>query len=261
MSLINTVFQNGALRCNGIYIGDDTTGSIAVTPGLTGLTFSRFVVRVEFNVTNVPSTFAPVIIGGTSYRWLGFMVFWDTTVGMKYNNGNLVTSTTRFTPGVWHEAMIEYDSLPGVGRAYLDSVRVASESFSLIQGGDRNFGVTDFAAGKTFGGYIRNLRIYSVTPPTSVTEGRTPASLLLAQNYPNPFNPTTSISFALPRRERLSLKVFDVLGREVSTLLEGIYEAGSHDVTWHAHNLPSGTYFYRLQTSASSVTRKLMLLR
>ncbi|MDZ7406155.1 MAG: T9SS type A sorting domain-containing protein, partial [candidate division KSB1 bacterium] len=83
----------------------------------------------------------------------------------------------------------------------------------------------------------------------------------LEQNYPNPFNPTTTISFSLPLGSFVSLKVFDALGREVSTLVSEELAAGTYVRQWEAAGLPSGVYFYRLQAGSFTETKKLILLR
>jgi hypothetical protein len=86
-------------------------------------------------------------------------------------------------------------------------------------------------------------------------------SFALTNAYPNPFNPTTNIRFSLRESGNVSLAVFDVAGRHVKTLASGVFEAGSHDVTFSADNLPSGTYLYRLQTPAGPVSGSLVLLK
>jgi hypothetical protein len=88
-----------------------------------------------------------------------------------------------------------------------------------------------------------------------------PKNFILEQNYPNPFNPATTISFSLPRKSFVSLKVFDALGREVAILLADELSAGTYARQWNAAGLASGVYFYRLQASSFSETRKLILLR
>jgi GH35 family endo-1,4-beta-xylanase len=89
----------------------------------------------------------------------------------------------------------------------------------------------------------------------------TPKEFSLGQNYPNPFNPSTTIRFTLPKTVFVSLKVYDVAGREAATLLSGETPAGSYAMEWNALNVPSGTYFYRLQAGTFVATRKLMLVR
>ncbi|MBX2991160.1 MAG: T9SS type A sorting domain-containing protein [Bacteroidetes bacterium] len=89
----------------------------------------------------------------------------------------------------------------------------------------------------------------------------------LYQNYPNPFNPTTTIQYSLSSQERggvrslVTLRVFDVLGREVATLVNEVKEAGEHSVTFDARNLPSGVYFYHMKSGTFSATRKLVLMK
>lgn len=93
-------------------------------------------------------------------------------------------------------------------------------------------------------------------PPKNI-----PTKFSLEQNYPNPFNPTTTIPFSLPSKEFVSLKVYDVLGREVAVLVSGQMSAGDHSALWNASNMSSGIYFYRLQASKFTETKKLILLR
>jgi flagellar hook assembly protein FlgD len=83
----------------------------------------------------------------------------------------------------------------------------------------------------------------------------------LEQNYPNPFNPVTTISYRLHSKAFVTLKVYDALGREVATLVSEVVPAGDHSVQWQADGLPSGVYFYRLQSKNTSETRKLILLK
>lgn len=88
-----------------------------------------------------------------------------------------------------------------------------------------------------------------------------PQQFSLHQNFPNPFNPATVIGFQLPVRSYVTLKVFDVNGREVSTLIEKMIEAGEHQVLFDATGLASGLYFYQLKTGSFSQTRKAVLMR
>jgi bacillolysin len=88
-----------------------------------------------------------------------------------------------------------------------------------------------------------------------------PGAFELSQNYPNPFNPATKIDYSLPQRAYIKIKVFDVLGREVYILANGIYEAGKHEIEFNGTNLPSGVYFYNLTSGSNSVTKKLLLLK
>lgn len=88
-----------------------------------------------------------------------------------------------------------------------------------------------------------------------------PIELALSQNYPNPFNPTTRINYTVPTGTKVKLAVYDLLGKEVAVLVDSYKDAGSYTVEFNGFNLPSGVYFYNLQTDKHSSTKKLMLMK
>lgn len=88
-----------------------------------------------------------------------------------------------------------------------------------------------------------------------------PEKIVLYQNYPNPFNPMTVIRFSLPRRENVTLEVFDVLGRDVAMLVNEQMDAGEHSVVFDASGLTGGVYFYRLQAGKFVSLKKMVLIR
>lgn len=83
----------------------------------------------------------------------------------------------------------------------------------------------------------------------------------LNQNYPNPFNPTTTISFTIPASSNVSLKVFNILGKEVATLVNEIKSAGNYSINFDASGLSSGVYFYQLTTDNYTTTKKFTLMK
>ena len=91
--------------------------------------------------------------------------------------------------------------------------------------------------------------------------GNMPKDYKLSQNYPNPFNPSTIISFSLPNAEKVTLKVYNILGSEVSTLLNTTMNAGYYEVNFDASNLASGAYFYNIQAGSFNQTRKMNLIK
>jgi hypothetical protein len=91
--------------------------------------------------------------------------------------------------------------------------------------------------------------------------GTLPEDFVLYQNYPNPFNPSTEIRFRIEVSGFSTLKVYDVLGREVATLVEGEQEASEYRVQWSPEGLSSGIYTYRLTTSGATIAKKMLLLR
>jgi len=88
-----------------------------------------------------------------------------------------------------------------------------------------------------------------------------PDKYLLEQNYPNPFNPNTVISFQLPVSSNVSLKVFDILGNEISTIVNGYQPAGKYEFEFSGANLPSGVYFYTITAGQYSETKKMILMK
>ena len=88
-----------------------------------------------------------------------------------------------------------------------------------------------------------------------------PMEYSLAQNYPNPFNPSTSIEYTVPSNEYVTLKVYDVLGNTVSTLVNENKEAGKYNVMFDASNLTSGIYFYSIQAGKFNQVKKMMLVK
>ena len=94
-----------------------------------------------------------------------------------------------------------------------------------------------------------------------IVEIGVPAKFDLSQNYPNPFNPVTKINFDLPKSSQVTLKIYDVLGKEVKTLVNEFKDAGYHAVTFEASGLPSGVYFYRISAGEFSAVKKLVLMK
>ena len=83
----------------------------------------------------------------------------------------------------------------------------------------------------------------------------------LSQNYPNPFNPTTSFGFRIAEFGFVSLEIFDILGRNVETLVGGELNPGTYKADWDASDHPAGVYFYRLSTAGFTETKKMMLVK
>jgi hypothetical protein len=88
-----------------------------------------------------------------------------------------------------------------------------------------------------------------------------PEQFVLEANYPNPFNPTTTIGYALPEAAAVRLVVYDVLGREVAVLVDGVRPAGRHEATFGAGGLPTGVYLYQLQAGSFTQTRRMLMVK
>jgi hypothetical protein len=91
--------------------------------------------------------------------------------------------------------------------------------------------------------------------------GEIPAEYELQQNYPNPFNPTTNIKFILPNAEMVKLRIFDILGNEVTALVDGFKQAGVYTVTFDASKYATGLYFYTIEAGDFRQTKKMLLVK
>ncbi|HLP18480.1 MAG TPA: T9SS type A sorting domain-containing protein, partial [Bacteroidota bacterium] len=101
----------------------------------------------------------------------------------------------------------------------------------------------------------------SVRPDFNPIVGGVPLAYSLEQNYPNPFNPSTRFRFSLPQAQRVSVKIYDVIGREVAVLAQDLLQAGTYTLEWNAAKVPSGVYFYRLEAGDFSAVKKMLLLK
>jgi len=130
----------------------------------------------------------------------------------------------------------------------------------------------EYSVTVTGSGGVQSQAVVQVTPATGTeTRDNVPKQFMLMQNYPNPFNPSTQIRYQLPESGQVTLRIFDLLGREIRTLLQGRQSAGSHRIRWNGFNdrgkrVTSGLYFYRLTVKVDNrnsfkSTKKMMLLR
>jgi len=94
-----------------------------------------------------------------------------------------------------------------------------------------------------------------------IISGNVPAKFNLSQNYPNPFNPSTNIRFDIAVQSKVQLVLYDLIGDEVSTLINKEMNPGSYSVDWNASQFPSGVYFYKLRAGSFIETKKMMLLK
>jgi hypothetical protein len=160
---------------------------------------------------------------------------------MNYTNSDLIYTTNQ--SGDWIKNTVE--STGDVGR--FSSIRLDL---------DKNVHICYYDATKGC------LKYAHTNSPTIVMNGiNIPLHFDLKQNYPNPFNPSTTISLSLPSKLFVSLKIFDLIGREVATIVSEELSAGDHSRQWNTNGMPSGVYFYRLQAGSFTETKKLILLR
>jgi tetratricopeptide (TPR) repeat protein len=143
-----------------------------------------------------------------------------------------------------------------VYKYYLNDNSKALEMFESISSLYPSSPLTSFA--KTETGSISSSSLKGIATEKNSASKSVDFELF---NYPNPFNPTTVIRFSLPTEGHVSLKVYDMLGRDISTLVNQNRTAGNHQVSFDASNLPSGMYLYKLEAAGKSIVRKMMLVR
>jgi hypothetical protein len=157
-------------------------------------------------------------------------------------------------------------SLVFINGFYMDTVRSAGHNWNSLVGsqvffnqGGRKFLVV-WESNRSGRSHIYSRMVY-VSPDAIVDIPRTPSAFTLYQNYPNPFNPSTTIRYALPARSHVTLTVFNVLGQQVATLVDGTQDAGDHDVKYDGTGLASGVYFYTMRAGDIVRTKQLLILR
>ncbi len=192
---------------------------------------------------------------------------WHPKTGYLWAGGGNVTSGINFAP---YTDYSYYAFKPTDMTKPVDSIKWSSKDAATLLANDpRPRGIAFSPTGDTM--YVTAFNVSVESPvqmfigkgvPAGVSreDGIVASNYELMQNYPNPFNPSTQIKFTVSANVTASLKVFDVLGKEVSTLVDGEYAAGSYTVDFNAKNLTTGMYFYTLKTSNGFTQTKKMLL-
>jgi hypothetical protein len=189
-------------------------------------------------------------------------------------------NTYRNKNGQGFEASIAWSDIYKLGKGKLQP-GAKLKFVSVIAGGD-NWGAGDAcpnnSAVKGTSGPDSLINLVQVEPdkdndglpdPTSViivsnekfADNSLPRDFGLEQNYPNPFNPTTVIKYQIPYDGYITLKVYDILGKEVVTLVNDYVTAGYYSYNFNASNLPSGVYFYSLNSGKLKITKKMILVK
>lgn len=142
-----------------------------------------------------------------------------------------------------------------------------NEGFSTIPSVYSLLILDNYIFAGTAGNYSVWRRLLSDITEIQNISTETPSSYSLSQNYPNPFNPVTKIRFSVPQvrllfgGDLIKLKVFDVLGREVQTLVNEKLSPGTYSVDWNASDFPSGVYLYRLQAGDYIMTKRMLMIK
>ena len=243
------------------------------------------VVTIYFDITDAN--------GSANLYWLSNSPFWgiygDDNLTLlepnQFNNINFIYDIT--PPELVNASLLDSVNLEVEFTEQLDSTSALNISNYSINNGINILGITRSSNSKKViinatahsSGVQYTLTVNNVTDlagnlistthnlteyafsPSNVKGEEVPTEFLLAQNYPNPFNPSTKISWQSPVGSHQTLKVYDVLGNEVATLVDEFRAAGSYEVEFNSDNLSSGVYIYCLKTGEFTQTKKMVLLR
>ena len=229
---------------------------------------------VKMNVDNMQNgDLAGLAVFQDPYAFIGIKKMNGIKYVVMVNNGKLIDSTAINSSTIYLRALAKY----GTSRATF-AFSLDNQSFTTL--GNQlamRFNLSIFTGNKfclfiyatiTTGGYVDfdwfrtgMLTPTEVIPEEDLPSNDVPHTFFLGQNYPNPFNPTTVISYQLPVRSKISLKVDNLLGQEVATLFEGIRQPGNYTATFDGKGLASGVYLYCLRASNFMETKKLILLK
>ncbi|MCU0411922.1 MAG: T9SS type A sorting domain-containing protein, partial [Bacteroidetes bacterium] len=221
--------------------GDANTGTSSLTGGIDKVSTVRY-----YRVTYTPTAFATIPLDR-------FDVGYEAADGVGSNNTDLRVAYSTDERATWI----------GMGQTVADTTFVTDQVIvpdSIVQASRpvlSNSNAVYVALARATGTTTNTL-----VGTTGIEEGNgVPATFMLGQNYPNPFNPATSIRFGLDKPGFTAVRVYDMLGRLVTTLAEGMMAPGFHTVTWNADGASSGLYFYTLQSGEKMQTRKMLLMK
>ncbi len=127
--------------------------------------------------------------------------------------------------------------------------------------GTATFGTTQLISAGNYDAFIAKYNASEINEVNQSENKKIPETVLLTQNYPNPFNPSTKISYAIPQNSFVELKVFNLIGQEIATLVNQEKPAGNYEVNFKASNLPSGIYIYKMKAGEYVQIKKMILLK
>lgn len=174
------------------------------------------------------------------HRLLSHMMVWSFD-GKGNRFSNQIVDTVNYKCQDYYGYLVPYNFVKDVGLVNIEYQTKVVGNFS-------------------YESYIEKIKLTNVTTSVSSFQ-KEDYKLNLSQNYPNPFNPITTINYTIPQRSLVELKVFDILGKQVATLVNEEKQSGEYQVKFNASSLSSGIYLYRLKTGKLMETKKLILLK
>lgn len=210
-----------------------------------------------------------VFINSDSTEW-GFIAMFDPSGNGNIAAGGWGTAQFSFSYDTWMHNELIVDLNSDWAEYYFEGNRVHSWQWTLGAGGDKiplqlsatNIMGFDFPnPPDSTQWYIDDYKLLRIDTTVGIKDFYVLTEYILNQNYPNPFNPSASIKYQIPEMSFVTVKVYDVLGNEISTLVNEEKQMGRYEVEFNAVNLPSGVYFYRLQAGDFIETKKMILMK
>jgi len=286
-----------ALATGGNYVGllqdiDGTyTGSAVAVAGDLSLKDYSIEADVYCYVNQSLSAYSGLVVYADSSKKDFFKIRADFDASNRINLSGLKSDPATFMPlfskdfkgtdnvGLypttdgWHKLKLEVRTVTDTiisFSVYFDNQLLAGCPISYGKNGVNNsggFGLYSFQQGATgLAAYFDNIVVTQLAPLAVEDHAPVPVEYILQQNYPNPFNPSTTINYNLPTSGLVSLNVYDLLGREVASLVSTEQSAGHHSITWNGKNnsgnaVPSGVYLYSLSSGNYKNTMKMILMK
>lgn len=232
------------------------------TNGVHEVTFKFYIPTGKAGYWNTLANFA-----GSSSQW-GMECYFDAASTGRILGGSSTPVPFAYTQGSWQTVKLLVNLDVDSAKILINGTIVHKWRWTAGASGTavpKKISASDFfGATATDEMYVDN---FSYMPGanwiTGVSQnGNTvPVEYALSQNYPNPFNPTTKINFALPKSGLVTMKIYDILGKEVATLVNEVKNAGTYTVDFNASNLTSGVYFYKVSVNGFSEVKKMLLLK
>jgi|GEM_PF-2170296 len=229
---------------------------VVTNPDISGLNTTAHVVKFTVDKSGAPwegvfnNKITPFVVTADNCKPT-LLVYKDTTsrVDFKYEGKGWSSGDTFDSNAVANQwVKVSYDFSAYIG----DTVTTITIIPDFASGSSRTYSSVN---------YFDQIELVHTTTGVVETGVSKPSAFVLNQNYPNPFNPTTIISYFIPKSSFVSLKVYNILGQEVASLINNQEEAGPHQVNFNAMNLSSGVYIYSLRAGNFTATKKLMLLK
>jgi hypothetical protein len=220
---------------------------------------------------NAPITgLTGVWVGGSALplQWPANWNFADTLTGGKllklYDDGTHSDSTAG---DKIFSALIDFPI--GTPAAVEFKYGAVFDGVDTLNGGviyldnEAGVGLNHFLSLKIAGGDVYRFNMFGdqATAVEQIPDNNIPVIYTLSQNYPNPFNPTTNIVYTVPKSGMVTLKIYNILGQEVTTIFQGFQNTGKYNATFDASKLASGVYIYRLQAESTSLSKKMLLMK